>query len=96
MFSTNDEIEEKCPTTCTSSSFLVNKYTVSKLKINSMGFNGNQIQYRDTNKRAGKLIRQRVNLTADYQIYFCEIDLKTNEIELNQEKISYSIGKKIV
>ena len=62
--------------------------------ISSMGSNGYQIQYRDTNKRAGKLIRQRVNLTADYQIYFCEIDLKTNEIELNQEKISYSIGKK--
>ena len=52
-----------------------------------------RIQYRDTNKRAGKLIRQRVNLTSDYQIYFCEIDLKTNEIGLNQEKISYSVGK---
>ena len=50
------------------------------------------IAYRDKNSRATGLIKRAHNVSDDHTVFFLEIELKTNQIELNIEKITYSTG----
>ena len=53
----------------------------------------NYFKYRDQNHRATSLIKKAHNVSDEHTVFFVEVELKTNEIELNLEKVSYSTGK---
>ena len=38
------------------------------------------------------MIHKQTNLSKNYQVFFCELELKMNEVELSEEKISYPTG----
>ena len=39
------------------------------------------------------MIHKQTNLSDDFQVFFCELELTMNEVELSEEKVSYPAGK---
>ena len=40
------------------------------------------------------MIHKQTNLSDDFQVFFVELELKMNEVELSEEKVSYPAGNR--
>ena len=42
------------------------------------------------------MIHKQTNLSDDFQVFFVELELKMNEVELSEEKVSYPAGNRLL